>query len=222
MKILFNDIIQYSNAPSELKSPALSEPYNISAPIIITLDKERQINSIGIANAVKDSAFYITFNDIAATQFNLTFAESGLYCFDKTINASQITIQTTSGHAGRIGAGIACNIPTAIAKEPAFCSTSQPRTTLSGQVISGLGGYNYRILSLDSRYKIDSKIMNEIQEGYKYTGMGYPFFIDLSVESYKLPFDKLYAIERNQRQMSFESGIKKFLYSRRFEFEERF
>ena len=222
MKILLNDVIQLSDAAKEIKSPALSEIYNIDTPIIITLDKERPINSIGIGNAVKGSIFYVTFNDTATTQFTFSYSENGLYCFNKTINASQITIQTTSNYVGRIAAGFACSIPTSVAKEPSFNSTSSPRTTLSGQVIHGLGGHNFRTVSLDSRYKIDSKIMNEIQEGYKYIGMGHPFFIDLSIESYKLPFNRLYATERNQRQMSFESGVKRFLYSRRWDFEEKF
>jgi hypothetical protein len=94
--------------------------------------------------------------------------------------------------------------------------------TLSGQVIPGAGGYNYWTLSLDSRYKIGPEAMEEIGAGYKYIGAGYPFFIDLSQEHYKLPFDRLYAAERNQANFGFEGGIRRFLYSRRFDFEERF
>ncbi|MCL2294479.1 MAG: hypothetical protein FWC36_06420 [Spirochaetes bacterium] len=97
-----------------------------------------------------------------------------------------------------------------------------PRYTLSGQVIPGAGGYNYKRLSLDSRYKIDEFAIKEIQAGYTYIGMGYPFFIDLTTESYKLPFSKLYANETSQQNMSFESGVNKYLYSKRWNFEERF
>ena len=192
MKILLNDVIQFSDAAKEIKSPALSEIYNIDTPIIITLDKERPVNSIGIGNAVKDSVFNVTFNDTETTQFIFYFSGNGLYCMDKNISASQITIQATSNYIGRIAAGYACNIPTSVAKEPSFNSTSSPRTTLSGQVLYGLGGYNFKGISLDSRYKIDNKIMTEIQEGYKYIGMGYPFFIDLYVESYKLLLSIIY------------------------------
>jgi len=219
MKILFNDILQQSNIAKELKSPMLSELYHLASPFIIMLDKERPINSIGIGNT-DGTYFDIIFNN--GDSFNFSFTGNGLYVKREISNAYQLTIKTNATYIGRIGAGYACDIPTSIAKEPSFNSTSQPRTTLSGQVIQGLGGYNFRTVSLDSRYKIDSKIMTEIQDGYKYIGMGYPFFIDLTNESYKLPFDKLYATERNQRQMSFESGVKRFLYSRRFVFEERF
>jgi hypothetical protein len=166
--------------------------------------------------------FTVTFNDINNTSFTFEYIGSGLYMMPKTISASQLTITTNAEFIGRIGAGMGVHIPTSIAKEPAINSTSEPRITLSGQSVIGKGGYNYKTVSLDSRYKIDRYIMNEINDGYKYIGMGYPFFIDLTTESYKLPFSKLYANERNQRNMSFESGIKKYLYSRRFEFEERF
>jgi len=218
VKILFNDIIQYSDIPFDLKNPALSQIYSINNSLVITLDKVRPINAIGIGNT--DSTIFTISIGNKSKQFN--FSENGLYLLGETFNVNKFTITTNGSYIGRIGAGIGVNIPTAIAKEPAFNSTAEPRTTLSGQVIPGAGGYTYRSISLDSRYKIGELAMKEIESGYKYIGMGYPFFIDLSVESYKLPFSKLYAIERNQRQMSFEGGIRRFLYSRRFEFEERF
>ena len=221
MRILFDDIIQYSDAPKELKSPALAEMKHIDGPVLITLDKQRPINAIGIGNT-DGSQFTVTFNDAGATVFQFQFTESGLYVMDKTVSASVITVSTNASYIGRLGAGIGANIPTAITKEPGLCSTAEPRVTLSGQVIPGAGGYIYRTVSLDSRYKIDRPIMSEINAGYKYIGMGYPFFIDLSDESYKLLFSKLYANERNQQKMAFESGVRRFLYSRRFEFEERF
>jgi hypothetical protein len=221
MKILFNDIIQESDANEILKSPSLADSVNIENTFIINLNGNKQINSIGIGNT--DGAYFnIQFNDSNNTTFNLSFTENGLYCFQKTVAASKLTITTNAAYLGRIAAGLYCNIPTAIAKEPGYNSTSEPRTTLSGQVIAGLGGYNYKTISLDSRYKIDEYIMKEIKNGYKYIGMGYPFFIDLTDEKYKLPFSKLYANEKNQRNLIFESGIKKYLYSKRWEFEERF
>jgi hypothetical protein len=221
MRILFNDVIQYSDAPKEIKSPALSEMTSLTGPVTITLDRQYPINAIGIGGT-DGIDFTITFNDANNTVFQFQFTESGLYLMDKTVDASVVTIASNASYIGRIGAGIGVHIPTAIAKEPAFCSTAEPRTTLSGQVIPGAGGYNYRTVSLDSRYKIGPSAMGELKAGYSYIGKGCPFFIDLSVESYKLPFPKLYAVERNQRQMSFESGVRRFLYSRRFEFEERF
>ena len=218
MKILLNDIIQYSDAPDELKSPMLSETSNIS-DITIVFDRVRQIDSVGIGNT---DGTILNLTAPGVSPIAITITENGLYYLGRTISVSEITINIDASYIGRIGAGLAVNIPTSIAKEPGFNSTSEPRTTLSGQVIPGLGGYNYKTISLDSRYKIGQLAMNELQEGYKYIGMGYPFFIDLSDESYKLPFTKFYAAERNQRQMSFEGGVRKYLYSRRWEFEEKF
>jgi hypothetical protein len=221
MKILFYDVIQMSDVNETLKTPSLADFSNINSQLVINLNQNRNINSIGIGNT-NGVYFNIQFNDINNTVFNLSFTENGLYCFNKTVSASKLTITTNAAYLGRIAAGLYCNIPTALAKEPGYNSTSEPRTTLSGQVIAGLGGYNYKTVSLDSRYKIDEFIMGEIKNGYKYIGMGYPFFIDLTSESYKLPFSKLYATEKNQRNLIFESGIKKYLYSKRWEFEEKF
>ena len=254
MKILFNDIIQYSDADKNIKSPMLAETTNIDN-LTINLDQIRQINSIGIGNVdneefnvydgwkadavyndnidggkadtifsgiLSTTRFTITFNDIHNTVFSFNYDKSGLYVMPRPVTASRIIVNANAKTIGRIGAGMAVNIPTSIPKEPAFCSTAEPRMTLSGQVVQGVGGYNYKILSLDSRYKIDSFAMNEIIKGQKYIGMGYPFFIDLTNESYKLPFNKFYGIDSNQQKISFESGIKKYLYSRRFEFRECF
>jgi len=221
MRILFNDIIQYSDLQNELKSPALSDITYIEYPLIINLDKPRNINSIGIGN-VDNKDFNVIFNDVNNTEFNFTYTNNGLYVMRNTVLCDKIIINSSASYIGRIGAGIGCNIPTAIPKEPTFNSTNENRNTLSGQVIAGIGGYNFISVSLDSRYKIDEYIMNEIKNGTVTIGKGFPFFIDLTVESYKLPFNKLYAIDRNQFQFSFESGVKKYLYSRRFIFEEKF
>jgi hypothetical protein len=221
MIILFNDQIQNSDAPSSLKTAALSDSYNISGPVVITFTDPVLISSIGIGNT-DGKNFTITFNDIENTVIEIIYSGSGLYPINKTIKATHISIDTDALYIGRIGAGIGVSIPTSIAKEPGWNSTSMPRTTLSGQVIPGAGGYNYRTLSLDSRYKMGKPELDEIQTGYKTTAAGYPFFIDLTDECYKIPYSKLYATEKNQRQLVFESGVRRFLYSRRFEFQEAF
>ena len=158
-----------------------------------------------------------------ANYISLAYMEDGLYILDKEFETDFIEIASPPGsHIGRIGAGMYCDIPTAPPKEPCFNSTSEPRRTLSGQVVPGAGGYNFISLSLDSRYKINENAINEIKAGYKAIGAGFPFFISLARESYKLPFDKLYATETNQRKMSFESGVMFYLYSRRWNFEQAF
>jgi len=213
LKILFYDTIQDSDAPDTIKSPILSEITNIDGSITIIFDRQRTINAIGLANT--DGTTFTINGQV------INFTGNGLYLINQ-IQTNTLTITADATYIGRIGAGIGINIPTSVRKEPAYCSTANPRMTLSGQVIHGAGGYNYRTISLDSRYKIDSFAMNEIENGYKYISKGYPFFIDLTDESYKLLFNKFYGIDSNQQQMSFESGIRRFLYSRRFEFRECF
>jgi len=222
MRILFNDIVQFSDAPKELKSPALSETLVINSPLTITLDKQYPINSVGVGNTDAKN-LSVKFNDVDNTVFNFTFLGNGLYLARKTIIASRIVIEVEDkARIGRFGAGLGVNIPTSIIKEPSFKSTSEPRVSLSGQVMPGLGGYAYKTISLDSRYKIGENIMKEIEAGIAAISAGYPFFIDLSDEAYKLPFSKLYANDKEQNNMTFQGGVKKYLYSRRFEFEERF
>jgi len=152
----------------------------------------------------------------------LTNPENGLYLLDKKYNNVEKIRLAINGKIGRFAAGVAHNIPTSIAKELTLCSTAEPRTALSGQVIQGLGGYNYKTLSLDTRYKINENIMNDINEAYKYISLGYPFFIDLTDEAYKLPIKKLYAIDTRQQSFGFEAGVKKYLHSRRWNFRECF
>jgi hypothetical protein len=217
MNILFNDVIQFSNAPAETKSPALSEVGR--ANITILLDKPRPVNAIGISNT-DGSYFNIHFD--TANSFNFNFIGNGLYMLPRIVHSNQFIITSNGSYCGRIGAGLGVHIPTTPTKEVGFNSSCNERKTLSGQIIPGSGGYFYRSISLDSRYKITKEIMQEISEGYTYIGMGYPFFIDVTTESYKLLFSKFYGIEKNQQKMAFESGTMRFLYSRRFEFEECF
>jgi len=216
MHVLFNDIIQTSDAPNALRSPALSDTFSVSENMTINLEGTKQINCIGIGNT---DATYFTVNGQT-----INFAGNGLYLFNIStpLNLSRLEIETDATFIGRLGTGLAMRIGTGVRKEPSFNSTAEPRTTLSGQVVPGRGGHIFRAVSLDSRYKIDETMMNEIKDGYRYISMGYPFFINLEDEAYKLPFDRLYAIDRNQMTMSFESGVKRFLYSRRWDLEERF
>ena len=235
MKILFRDRLLddgHPSIPKELITPALSETYTIDSPLTIYLAAANPAgcigvfaDCIGIGNCDKNK-LSITVTPASAAPYtqiiNLGLEKSGLWMLGGAPGIISITINTYPVTLGRLGLGRAINIPTSIMKEPSFCSTAEPRTTLSGQVIPGRGGYNYKTLSLDSRYKINEAAVSEIMSGYKYIGMGYPFFIDLSDEAYKLPFSKLYATEANQQKLGFESGVRKFLYSRRFEFRERF
>jgi hypothetical protein len=256
MKILFHDIIQCSNAPQALRSPALADKWT-GTGVVITLDQPREINCVGIAytNARQiDLSFnpveiliiegnnnpVITYEGgggfvsyeleldsnvpVAAggVQQSVMFSGNGLYLI-KPIVTDRITLTHDGSYIGRFGAGIAVNLRTAIAKEPGYASTAESRKTLSGQIIPGAGGYTYRTVSLDVRYKIDGKAVNQIEEAYNdQIGRGYPYFLLFDTEANRLPFPRLYARDAKANEYVLQGGINRYLFSRKFEFEECF
>ena len=216
MRILFCDRIQQSNAPDALKSPALSDAFTVDGKLTVNFSGvERRYDCIGIGYT---DGSYFRVNQGQ----NIAFTGNGLYMLPFMTGSTDLEIETDATYIGRLGLGRAMSIPTSPRKEFSYRSTGESRTTLGGQVVFGMGGYEYRTVSLDSRYQVTEDTINEIWEGYGAIGKGYPFFINLEDEAHKLPFDRLYAIERDQKNMSFESGINRFLYSRRWNFDERF
>jgi hypothetical protein len=269
MKILFNDILQMSNLPYELKTGALAECYKMGAGergFTVDLPNPKYIDSVGIGytdatyfkfnftafegwlidgkNAFANEADYthrfdggnalqpdydylLDANDGASSgesfEDAIYYAENGLYLLRKPAVTKQFTILTDGTYIGRLGAGRAVKLGTSMAKEPAYKNSAKPRQTLSGQAIPGIGGYSYRTVSLDTRYKIGYDEMSEIKAAYKtQIGPGLPFFLLFDDEARRLPFIRLYAADKKNDSVSFESGANKFLFSRKFEFEECF
>ena len=282
MKIIFNDVMQNSDAPPSLISPALADCYELEGAVEITFREPARMDCVALANVKEirasgasqiiisveecpgviyggranyeaSGAYAAYFSgavcgggaggfnpegvisgggacETAAVGLELWLEEGKLSAFlpfksSKGAKYKRLLIKADYGviaSIGRLAAGIAVRVPTAVKKEPGWASTAAPRKTLSGQIMPGAGGYAYRTLSLDSRYKLDQAAIKEIEAGYAAIGKGFPFFIDLTDEEYKLGYNFLYAAERNQRQMSFEGGVRRFLYSRRWEFEEAF
>jgi hypothetical protein len=191
--------------------------------IIINLAKVSPINCFGAGNT-NSKAVGITLVDINNNEYyeGYPFTRNGLYMLQKTYeNIKTVKFVFSGTYIGRIGTGLAVNLKTSIAKEPTLASTASPRTTLAGQSIPGLGGYNYWRISVDTRYKIDKNKFNNIIAGYDILSKGYPMFISFDDED-KLPIDKIYATDTNQQALSFESSINRPLYSRRFIFVEQF
>jgi hypothetical protein len=156
-------------------------------------------------------------------QETINFQENGLYLLNAEYkNINEVNLFFNCSHIGRIAIGRAVNLKTSIPKEPTLVSTNKPRVTLSGQVIDGLGGYNYWRVSLDTRYKIDNEKMNEIIKGFPLLSKGLPMFVSFEEEKERLPFKRLYANDTNQQELSFESSINKPLFSRRWNLQERF
>jgi hypothetical protein len=189
----------------------------------IKLDKPSTINCYGVGNTdSKVVGIYLIDTSNNVYYEGYPFNRNGLYMLEREYkDIKQINLVFSGTYIGRFATGYAINLKTAIPKEPTLVSTNKPRVTLSGQSILGLGGFNYWRISVDTRYKIDKDKLNNIIEGYKVLSKGYPMFISFDDEE-KLPIDRMYANDKNQQELGFESSINKPLYSRRFIFEERF
>jgi hypothetical protein len=224
MNILFYDRAQHSDAPKQLINSSLADYYSNPATLKIILFEPSVINCIGIGNM--DATIIqikLTNNNDDTFQEIITFEENGLYLLNNTYeNIKEIYIYFSCSHIGRLAFGKAVNLKTSIPKEPTLVSTNKPRITLSGQIIDGVGGYNYRRVSLDTRYKIGKNEMDEIIKGFPALSKGLPLFISFEDEKDRLPFNRLYANDTSQQELVFESSINKNLFSRRFIFEERF
>ena len=160
-------------------------------------------------------------NEPGSQTQTVTVNGSGLYVI-KPVVTDCITLSHDGGYLGRFAAGIACDLPTAIAKEPGWASTAAERKTLSGQIIPGAGGYTYRTVSLDTRYKIGKETMGQIEAAYtQQIGRGFPYFLLFDREARRLPFLRLYARDQ-KKDYVFQGGINRFLFSKKFDFEECF
>ena len=268
MKVLFDDVVQKSNAPASLKSPALADRFAYSGPVAITFDFPRHIDAAGIgytdAKNIKLTWTavdgLVLDNMLAATpagdfeadvfggnlydrpdDFVCVFSpdfppgasglnETAINCYENglyeipPLTASAVTVECDGSYIGRFAAGKAVSLGTSIAKEPSFNTTEENRKTLSGQIIPGAGGYDFRSVGLDTRYKIGGNAMREIKSAYpKQIAKGFPFFLLLDSEAKRLPFFRLYAKDKSTDKFGFESGAHgRYLFSRKFEFEECF
>jgi len=266
MRILFNDLLQHSNAPGELKSPALTENFFLDGNLHISFNEPIVFDCVGIGGCdakelkiallsyvepentvdggcpkTEQISQYMDggFPDIAEAKLldaidggifgyhdvqpNIKYIGSGLYMLPREYSVRTLRVSLEGGtRIGRLAFGRAFDIPTTPAKELSYASTATEQLSVSGQLIPGAGGYGYRTLSLDSRYKLGPEALREIEAGYKIIGKGYPFFMDLESDVYKLPFSKFYGIERSQKNWVFQGGVTRFKYSMKFNFEECF
>lgn len=241
MKILLYDLAQDRNIPDALKTPDLGDTYD-SNTFTVTLFPGDYLDCIGIGNT---DATEITFRGETITidttdpngLYDVTpFAgeEEEFYLLTEAgdpilteagdnILVENITYDvTTDGtYLGRFGFGRAQFLGVSPAREPGFYSTAQPRVTASGAVVTGAGGITGRKIAVDVRYKIAQSFLDDLRTAFPtQIGKGFPFFIYFDKEQHRIPWARLYAQEDNQ--WTLQSSVNRMLYSRQFNFTERF
>jgi hypothetical protein len=214
MKILINDLIQKSDAPASLKTPALADVWRGSS-VVITLVSASLIDCIGVGNT---DATQITIN--GQTVALQSIEKNGLYIISD-LTASVLTITHNGTYIGRFSCGKSRSLGVAPSREPKFKTTNENRRTLSGQIIPGAGGYSYREIDVDFRYKITADIINDFKLAYQcQIGKKFPFFIFFDCEQHRIPFVRMYG--STDEDIILQSGVNRMLYSKKFTFREDF
>lgn len=226
MKILLNDKMQLTDAPDQVKSPALSDIYKTSNTFDIEFDNDELINCIGIGYTDASEVYIYAGSEYPETVYitqEYPFY-NGLYLLDNALTDDQFTIEHNGNFIGRVGMGEYRTLNTNPTKEHGFYTTTESRTTLSGQVIPGAGGFFGRRVNLDVRYEITESIYNDIYDAYESQIMKmYPYFLLLDDEQHKLPDTMLHFYAKTDKPLSMlQSSTYKFLYSYKFNFQESF
>jgi hypothetical protein len=218
-----------SGVPAEIKSPALADRYNASVTFTATFDDAETVNCIGIGYT---DATEIEIDDGITTPQIITLPvrtditrkyNNGLYLLTE-MTSDKYTITHNGSYIGRVGIGEYRTLGTAPSKEIGFYTTTESRETLSGQTIPGAGGYYGRRFVADIRYKFDEDVYNDLETAYQtQIQRSYPYFILLDDEQHKVPDTMLHFYASSDKPLSLlQSSSYRFLYSYKFNFEERF
>ncbi len=189
-------------------SGVLSQPINVTGG--------DTFNCVGIGGT---DATTFTINNTTVTSDDGRAFKSGVYELGEDITADTITIEHNGSYMGRIAVGNCMEICVSPTREPGFYTSIEARRTISGQVVPTAGGYGGQIIGVDFRYKIDEEIYTEFQKAYVTQIMaGFPFFMSFDPEFF--PVEKFYA--DTDANMIFQSSLRRFKFSRRFEFKQAF
>lgn len=215
MRLLVNDYVQHSNAPDELKTPALADKW-VGTSLSIVFSGELEFDCVGVGNT-DATELYINGQTVV---LDTGADKNGLYVLE-LFSALSVSFSHNGSFVGRLGLGKSRFLGVAPAREPGFWSTQNSRVTLSGQVVPGAGGVDGRRIDVDVRYKVDREIFADIQSAYRcQIARGFPFFINFDKEYHRFPWKRLYA--ETDKELLFQSSVNRFLYSKRFSFEERY
>jgi len=218
VRVIFNDLLQTSDAPAALKTPALADTSTANG-LTVTFPASAKYNAIGIGNT---SAPEIIVNGQTITLEQPD--TNGLYMLPQEYEQNTVTLSISSEYTvGRIAVGFAHSVGLSPAREPGFWSTNNSRTTLSGQVIAGVGGVTGRKITVDVRYKLTREMVADIEAAYpSQIGRDFPLFVDFldCSDSSRYPWPRLYAA--TDKNIVLQSSVRRFLYSKKWTFEERY
>lgn len=213
---LINDVIQYSDAVDTLKSPSLAD-ITEETSFTITLDATYDIDCIGVGNT---DSLNITINGEVVT-LDTGIDKNGLYLLTTPLNTNTLTISHTGTYIGRIAVGKYQDIGSTYSRTTGFYSTSVPRDTASGQVISGAGGITGRTVSAVFTYKIIQEIFDDLNSAYStQIGKGFPFFLFFDEEDYRQPVKRFYG--STDVNLLFDSDLISNKYSIELNYREKF
>lgn len=225
MKILIYDKFQDATGiPDEVLSPALADIYTALTTFTATFSSPQDINCIGIGYTDATTVTLTgTFGTINISITKDAPYQNGLY-LAAVGSVSSITVSHNGTYIGRVAAGVYRTLGTSPTKEIGFYTTNESRTTLSGQVIPGAGGYSGRRFVATVSYKIDEDVYDDIQLAYPgQIQKGFPYFLLLDDEQHKLPADmELFYAATDVPLSLLQSSVYDFLYSYKFNFYERF
>jgi len=214
MRILLLDQIQTSNAPDPLKSPALADKWT-GTSLTIDLGGQKQVNAIGIGYTDARNVT-IAIGEAGAASQTIKYIDSGLYTIDKR-EGSTVKVTIDGTYIGRLGLGLAHDIPISPRREPGYIDP-KPRETVSGQLLPPVGEVSRRRISVDVRYRITAGMIADLSAASM--GRSFPYFILFDKETNWIPWQRLYA--RDKSKGALQSSINGMLFSRKFDFVECF
>ena len=232
MKILIYDKMQIAipeTVPSTVRSPALSDALFSGVPFTAEFGQPEKIDCVGIGYT---DATELTISAMGETRtVEITKSPpycNGLYLIDPISDGeyypTEYEINHNGNFIGRIGIGEHRRLGVNPTMEHGFYTTNESRMTESGQIIPGAGGFSGRNFDADIRYKIDRDVYADIESAFNgQISRSFPYFLLTDDEQHKLPENMLRFYASTDRPLSkLQSSTYKFLYSYRFQFQERF
>jgi len=237
MKAIIHDLIQSDNSAvilgsDNIKTAALQEVAT-DANYDITFDTD-QLNAIALYNVFYTGAIIRVIAWVSPsvglteniTNLDTSGPANRIYYLSQTYSgiikvSVQFLTPASFNYVGRIGAGMARDLPIYKRREPGYKATTENRETLGGQTIEGAGGVSFRRIGFELKAKITTDVYNDYVKAKNYLPFKMPMFFDFTPESKWFPdLGFFYGIDT--QMINFQSGLKALRYSKAYIVEERY